>query len=142
MMYIIDIVKVSDFIDSCPFIGVFSTIFTAYNAETSGNVGVYDDGETLISKDMTGNQHKRHKYALVARNASMKDIDRITAVNFCQNFQSWIDDQERLENYPEMPENHQAFSISAQNARLSGRSQDGKTATFEIPFEITYWRFV
>ena len=141
-MHILDIVKISDFIDTCPFIGVFSSIFTAYNAETSGNVGVYDDGETLITKDMAGNQHKRHRYALVARNASVGEVDRITATNFCQNFQSWIDEQEQLENYPEMPENYQAFSISAQSARLSGRSQDGKTITLEIPFELTYWRFV
>ena len=138
----IEISTIIDYLFTCPFIDDFAAILTAYNEETPDNCGVYDDGEQRIKRDLAGNEHKRHRYALVVRDPSAMDLDRIRSTNFCQRFQSWIDEQEFLGRYPVLPDNYQAWSVSAANARLNARAQDGKTAIYEIPFEITYWRYV
>lgn len=139
-----DIKNMVDYLLTCSFMDEFATeLFTELTGDEVSQSGLFDDGEQLPERaDMAGNKLLPHKYALVARISSTRDTDRIRAANFSQRFTEWIDQQEQLGNYPTVPTNYQAFSISASNGRLTARAQDGKTALYEIPIVFKYWRFV
>lgn len=133
-----------DFLLTCPFIDEFtSSLFTDLTGDEAGQSGVFDDGEQRATiTDMLGNQLLPHKYAMVTRISTSRDLDRILASNFCQRFIVWVRQQELAGNYPVMPEGYQAYSILAFDGRLTARAQDGKTALYEVPIVLTYWRFV
>lgn len=138
-----NIEEVVTYLRTCPFMSDFSTMLTGIVGDRADEGGLFDDGEqAAIREDLLGNQLLPHKYALVARISATQDMDRIQASNFCQKFQTWIRDQELLGNYPTVPEGYQAFRISAANGQLTARAQDGKTALYEIPITLLYWRFV
>lgn len=143
-MEAIDVKAIVDYLLTCPFIGDFtSVLLTDLTGDEVGQSGVFDDGEQrAVITDMLGNQLLPHKYAMVTRISTSKDLDRILAVNFTQKFLVWIRQQELANNYPILPSGYQAYSISASDGRLTARAQDGKTTLYEIPILITYWRFV
>ena len=131
------------FLLTCPFISDFPKLQSDYTGAEADSSGLYDDGEQeAIREDFLGNQLIPHKYALVTRISSVKDTERIQAANFCQRLQVWIREQDLASNYPILPDKYQAFEISASNGRLTARAQDGKTALYEIPIVLMYWRFV
>jgi len=138
----IQIQAILDYVNTCPFISDFSVLLTGFTGDNAGECGVFDDGEQQLKKDMLGNVQKRRRYALVARNPTAEDLDRIRATDFCSRFQLWVDRQEADGNYPKLPEDCQAYSIQASDARITGRAQDGKTALYEIPIILTYWRWL
>ena len=138
----ISIQAIVDYVNTCPFIADFSALLTGFTGDAAGECGIFDDGEQQLKGDMLGNVQKRRKYALVARNPTTQDLDRIRATDFCSRFQLWIDEQEMLGNYPRLPSDCQAYSIKASDARITARAQDGKTALYEIPINLTYWRWL
>lgn len=143
-MEAVSVKSLVDYLLTCPFISDFTSILlTDLTGDEAGHSGVFDDGEQrAIYEDMLGNQLLPHKYAMVTRISTSSDLDRIQATNFCQRFLVWVRQQELAGNYPLLPEGYQAYSISAVDGRLTARAQDGKTALYEVPIVLTYWRFV
>ena len=55
------------------------------------NYGLSSSGDTVIKKDLAGNQTRRHNFALYAVNQSFTDYNRLANSNFLLELAYWLD---------------------------------------------------
>lgn len=105
-MNIIDVVRTA--ISQYPQIDTI--IHVDYNDEIPGSFGLYPTGDTLIRRDILGNQVRKHTFVFYAVYQSVNDYDRLV------NSGTLLELQMFLENYA----NEQEITLSVNNVEKHG----------------------
>lgn len=89
-MNIIELVKqvLTDYPRICELAGGLSVNFTKDNIDSCG---LYPTGDTLIKKDIIGNQDRQHNFVLYANFQSFNDYDRLANSSFLLDMAYWLE---------------------------------------------------
>lgn len=89
-MNIIEAVKniVADYDHISDFSGDIDIDFTK---ETSGNIGLFPTGDSLVKRDILGNETRRHNFQLMATANSFTDFDRLNNSSWLLEFSYYLD---------------------------------------------------
>ena len=75
--------KIKQIINDYPKISEFSNnIHVDYTESTPTNYGISSSGDSLIRKDILGNQYRQHNFVLYAVNQAFEDYDRLANSTF------------------------------------------------------------
>lgn len=137
-MNIIEAVK--SIVASYEHISAFSDgVNVDYTAEASGNMGLFPTGDSLVKKDILGNETRRHTFQLMATADSFNDFDRLNNSNRLLEFTYYLNAIKNM-----VIEDNEEFRttitrISPSNAMLYGYlskdAQDGVVYQLQISAE-------
>lgn len=91
-------------------------------------------------RDITGNCYlsKQYNAVLYARGWTVDDVVRLENVDFLDNFQQWVEEQQYMGLTPIFGDNPDDEVITAQNGMLFELAEDGQTGLYQIQLSITY----
>lgn len=72
-------------------------IHVDYTAETTGGMGLFPTGDTLVREDILGGQVRRCTFQLMAAANSFNDFDRLANSSWLLDFGYYLDAQRRIE---------------------------------------------
>ncbi len=128
-----DYPHISDFIN-----GEVHVDFT----EESDNVyGISSTNDSLLKKDILGNQTRTNNMVLYATNQSANDFDRLNNSTFLLDLGYYLETVKGQEvtatiNDVEMSGHIQSVSIA--NAMAWGKSEDGQYITYQLQIKVNY----
>ncbi len=137
-MNIIEAVKniVADYEHISDFSGGIDIDFTK---ESSGNMGLFPTGDSLIKKDILGNETRRHNFQLMATADSFNDFDRLNNSSWLLSFTYYLN---RIRNFIIDEDDEKRVyitGITPSNAMLYGYlnpdAQDGVVYQLQISAE-------
>lgn len=137
-MNIIEAVKtiIADYEHISDFSGDVDIDFTK---ETSGNMGLFPTGDSLIKTDILGNKTRRHTFQLMATARSFTDFDRLSNSNWLLEFSYYLDGIRNLIIDENANEKVSITKITPANAMLYGYlnrdAQDGVVYQLQISAE-------
>lgn len=101
---------------------------SSYALAPSGN------GKTVT--DVAGNKTFENKYIFYAKEVMADETDRQENYDFLEGLVDWLDEQNDLENLPELSGRYTAESIEATNAMLVEIDEDG-TGLYQVQIKLT-----
>lgn len=75
--------------------------------------------------------YRQYQYALLLKSASEDDIQRITNLDGLDDLNDWIDEQNRVRNYPEIKDK-QVIQVSCANAITYETDEDESTSVYYL----------
>lgn len=91
-MNIIELVKT--ILNQYPRISeICNDIHVDFLDDTATNYGLYPTGDTLLNKDILGNQLRQHSFMLTAVYPSASDYDRLNNSGVLLNLHYWLEQQ-------------------------------------------------
>lgn len=136
------IAGITKFFMACPLLqdGVFRVNALGdqaieYNIET----GVFNP---VLRRYVNGDTERQYQFNFVSREYyDMDRIQNIQSSEFYENFADWVEEQDRLRNFPELPEKCEAQSLSVLS---SGYIMDVtmRNARYQIQLQLTYYKEV
>lgn len=99
------------------------------------DIATFDD---VVSTYVDGSQEKRYQVTFGSREAY--DLDRLQNISnsaFYEDFADWIEAQNFAHKFPDLPEGCYPNAIRTLSPGYLFE-EDGKTARYQIPIEITY----
>ena len=133
---------VTDYFMDCPLLkdGAFRLDALGDKAiEYTIEVGVFDP---VVARMINGDALKRFQFSFGSR--EMYTLDRLQNIEnsgFYEKFSEWVEEQNRNENYPELPEKCTPWEL---NVLSSGYLFDAnnRTARYQIQLELQYYQEV
>lgn len=95
-MTVID--KVREILKEYPKISEFvNEIHIDFTESVAKSYGLSSTGDTLLNKDILGNQLRQHNFILYARAEAYEDFDRLQNSNFLLELNYWLELQKNIE---------------------------------------------
>ncbi len=84
--------RVKQIINEYPDIAAFSNdVHIDYKEAEPGNFGLSSLGDSLVKKDVIGNELRQHTFVLYAQNQSFNDFDRLSNSGFLLNLAYYLE---------------------------------------------------
>lgn len=128
-----DYPNISDFING--------DVHIDFNEEEDHNYGLSSTNDSLLRKDILGNQTRTNNMVLYATNQSANDYDRLQNSTFLLDLGYYLETVKGQEvtatiNGVEMIGSIQSVSIA--NAMAWGKSEDGQLITYQLQIKVNY----
>ena len=128
-----DYPNISDFING--------DVHIDFNEEKDQNYGLSSTNDSLLRKDILGNQTRTNNMVLYATNQSVNDFDRLKNSTFLLDLGYYLETVKCQEvtatiNGVEMVGSIQSVSIA--NAMAWGKSEDGQLITYQLQIKVNY----
>lgn len=128
-----DYPNISDFISG--------EVHIDFNEEEDHNYGLSSTNDSLLRKDILGNQTRTNNLVLYATNQSANDYDRLQNSTFLLDLGYYLETVKGQEvtatiNGVEMIGQIQSVSIA--NAMAWGKSEDGQLITYQLQIKVNY----
>lgn len=112
-----------------------------FNEEEDHDYGLSSTNDSLLKKDILGNQKRTNSMVLYATNQSANDYDRLQNSTFLLDLGYYLDTVKGQEvtatiNKVEMVGFIQSVSIA--NAMAWGKSKDGQLITYQLQIKVNY----
>lgn len=133
---------ITDFFMGCPLLedGVFRVDALSGNGiEYAIETGVFNP---IVQQYVNGDSLRQYQFNFTSRQYySMNRIQNINNSAFYENLASWVEEQDRAENYPELPDGCEVQSMEVQSP---GYIFDAsmKNARYQIQLRLTYYKEV
>ena len=75
---------------------------------------------------------RQYQYMLLLKSSSEDDIQRLTNLDWLDDFSDWLDEQNRTKNYPDLGDNKKVESVSCANALTYQESEDGAVSVYSL----------
>lgn len=75
---------------------------------------------------------RQYQYMLLLKSSSEDDIQRLTNLNWLDDFSDWLDEQNRIKNYPDLGEDKKVENVSCANALTYQESEDGAVSVYSL----------
>ena len=75
---------------------------------------------------------RQYQYMLLLKSSSEDDIQRLTNLDWLDDFSDWLDEQNRTKNYPDLGEDKKVESVSCANALTYQESEDGSVSVYSL----------
>lgn len=102
------------------------------------NYSIQTSGLVKLNEDVCGNQKWQYNALLQSREYTADDLSRLNASAFTEDFIFWIEEQNSIENYPQLAENFNPTSIKADNGMLLALDEDGDRGLYQIQIHLTF----
>lgn len=128
-----DYPKISDFISS--------EVHVDFTEDTDHDYGLSSTNDSLLKKDILGNQTRTNNIVLYATNQSINDYDRLQNSTFLLDLGYYLETVKGQEvtatiNNVEMTGSIQSVSVA--NAMAWGKSEDGQRITYQLQIKVNY----
>lgn len=128
-----DYPNISDFING--------DVHIDFNDEKDHNYGLSSTNDSLLRKDILGNQTRTNNMVLYATNQSANDYDRLQNSTFLLNLGYYLETvkgQEVTATINGVELFGQIQSVSIANAMAWGKSEDGQLITYQLQIKVNY----
>lgn len=75
---------------------------------------------------------RQYQYMLLLKSSSEDDIQRLTNLDWLDDFSDWLDEQNRTKNYPDLGDNKKVENVSCANALTYQESEDGAVSVYSL----------
>ena len=75
---------------------------------------------------------RQYQYMLLLKSSSEDDIQRLTNLDWLDDFSDWLDEQNRTKNYPDLGKDKKVESVSCANALTYQESEDGAVSVYSL----------
>ena len=128
-----DYPKISDFISS--------EVHVDFTEDTDHDYGLSSTNDSLLKKDILGNQTRTNNIVLYATNQSVNDYDRLQNSTFLLDLGYYLETVKGQEvtaiiDNVEMAGSIQSVSVA--NAMAWGKSEDGQRITYQLQIKVNY----
>lgn len=109
-------------------------IHTERLTETTGNLALQRSGfEELPLKYVTDKGwYRQYQYMLLLKNSSEIDEQRLTNLDWLDNFSDWLAEQNKLKNFPILEDGKEVKEVSCANALTYQESEDGSISIYSL----------
>ena len=136
------VTKVKALLTSCPYMSEFTGgIDVDYTENTIGAFGMYSNGDSLESTDVTGGENRRHNFVLYAVNQPISNYQRLENTAWLLNLGYWLDAQRNVPIIDDGVEIGVIKSLAASNAMVfdvpTGDIKDG--VRYQVQLSANYY---
>lgn len=128
-----DYPKISDFISS--------EVHVDFTEDTDHDYGLSSTNDSLLKKDILGNQTRTNNIVLYATNQSVNDYDRLQNSTFLLDLGYYLETvkgQEVTAIIDNVEMTGSIQSVSVANAMAWGKSEDGQRITYQLQIKVNY----
>jgi hypothetical protein len=126
---------VQTFLETCPTINL---VHIDRPDQKPSNYAVALAGNSKISEDVLGNKTYQYSFTFFVREYTGSDVERLDNHDFLQDFSDWIEEQDEIGNYPTLPTNCEAESMSVANMLLFDVDEDGSEGLYQVQLNLIY----
>ena len=112
-----------------------------FNEEEDHNYGLSSTNDSLLKKDILGNQTRTNNMVLYATNQSANDYDRLQNSTFLLDLGYYLEivkGQKVTATINGVEMNGQVQSVFIANAMAWGKSEDGQYITYQLQIKVNY----
>lgn len=140
-MNIVEVVQ--DILTNCPLINEFTNeVHTDFvSQDTDKDYGLSPTGDSLISKDIIGNQTRTCNMVLYATNQSLSDYERLQNSTFLIDLGLYLESKKGLVVTATIDDKvltGVVKSITCANGMAWAKSEDGQCITYQLQINVTY----
>lgn len=128
-----DYPKISDFISG--------DVHIDFNEEKDHDYGLSSTNDSLLRKDILGNQTRTNNMVLYATTQSANDFDRLNNSTFLLDLGYYLETikgQEVMETINNVDMIGSIQSVSIANAMAWGKSENGQLITYQLQIKVKY----
>lgn len=114
-------------------------ILTDLTSNAPSSYALAPAGSGVASKDILGNVTYQNSYVFWAREHSGDEADRRDNYDFLDSFCNWLEERNRDEIFPALPDPYRVSEISVSNVMLMDIDDSG-LGTYQIQIQLIFER--
>lgn len=131
--------KLREYFSKCELFNGNSPFYTDFNSEEPSNYSLNSLPSPQSTKDILGNRYCIKNFAITSKEYTPTDLERIENLGLYENLENWVEEQNYLENFPNLGANIEVTSIAITNAGfLYENDPENNIGLYQIQGQINY----
>ncbi|MFV0517249.1 MAG: hypothetical protein ACK5MV_07625 [Aminipila sp.] len=106
-----------------------------YVAEATNGYALSPTGNSKVSEDILGNKIFTNQYVFIAKEHALDEINRGDKQDFLEDFSDWLEEQNSIDNLPQLQGKFKALEIAVSNGMLLDIEEAG-TGVYQVQFNL------